>query len=345
MANRGADRRLSWSLSEFLSLLDLRGRAWSLLELGSSEGFSQSEHDGIWFYIALKGSASIVGPSDTAADLTPGRVHIILSGEAHTVHTSPRGAIRKLDFPQPSQPVDRVPVFAFGRKAPVTRILCGRLQVTWPNGARPAALPAALTLGGNTPSADLDMRRAETLQGYTIGAGAPTMLTSIAAMFLAMGVRAHPQCPLLFREPAADDPIAYVQQLITTNLEGQWTIAKLARCAGMSRTSFAERFRAKIGRAPMEFLTEQRMQFAQSLIYDTDLLVSEISVRAGYQSEVSFTRRFKSTFGLAPSQLRRSSRSANGKIDRGTGDWSHLRQPEAWAASAPLKPSLAAGTD
>jgi AraC-like DNA-binding protein len=38
-----------------------------------------------------------------------------------------------------------------------------------------------------------------------------------------------------------------------------WTVASLAAVAGMSRSSFAERFRMRVGMAPLDYLTRWRM--------------------------------------------------------------------------------------
>src|SRR5690606_3820955 len=73
------DRQPGWSLSEFLSLLDLRGQTWCIVEIRTSGGLSLPPHDGVWFYSALKGSARIATAAGEVIELTSGQVGMILS--------------------------------------------------------------------------------------------------------------------------------------------------------------------------------------------------------------------------------------------------------------------------
>jgi AraC-like DNA-binding protein len=295
-----------WSLSEFLSLLDLRGHTWCIVEINGSGGLSLPPHDGLWFYSALKGSARIASGAGEVIELTTGQVCMILSGEAHALRTATDSPTEPLEFLRSDQPVDCPPIFTIGKGPLVARVLCGRLQVNWPSGLRRAAMPASVLIGGELVGRETNLMRRETLQVFATGAGASALLTRMAALVLAIALRTHPQCPLLFRLSATEDPIAHALQLIDADLATGWTVERLARKVGMSRSSFAARFTAQVGQAPMELITERRMQLASCLLQETDLKLSEISARVGYLSEASFTRRFKSFFRLAPAEMRKS---------------------------------------
>jgi AraC-like DNA-binding protein len=307
-----AERQPGWSLSEFLSLLDLRGQTWCIVEIRTSGGLSLPPHDGVWFYSALKGSARIAVASGEVIELTSGQVGMILSGEAHALRTAADSPTETLDFLRADQTVDCPPVFTIGKGPLVARILCGRLHVNWPSGLRRAAMPASVLMGGDLVGRETNLMRRETLQVFASGAGATALLTRMAALLLAISLKAHPQCPLLFRLSATEDPIAHALQLIDADLATDWTIERLARKVGMSRSSFAARFTAQVGRAPMEVITERRMQLASSLLQDTQLKLTEISAKVGYHSEASFTRRFKRFFRLAPGEMRKNFRSHEG---------------------------------
>jgi AraC-like DNA-binding protein len=183
-----------------------------------------------------------------------------------------------------------------------------------------AAMPASVLIGGELVGREANLMRRETLQVFAIGAGASALLTRMAALVLALGLRTHPPCPLLFRLSATEDPIAHALQLIDADLASNWTIERLARKVGMSRSSFAARFTAQVGRAPMELMTERRMQVASSLLQDTQLKLTEISAKVGYQFEASFTRRFKRFFHLAPGEMRKGTRSLDDIGPQATAD-------------------------
>lgn len=88
-----------------------------------------------------------------------------------------------------------------------------------------------------------------------------------------------------------------------------WSLALLAREAGMSRSALAVRFSELVGVPPMHYLTEWRMQLASSLLATTPLRVAEVGERVGYTSEAALSRAFKRWAGVAPAEFRRAKRS------------------------------------
>ncbi|USA40817.1 AraC family transcriptional regulator [Pelagerythrobacter marinus] len=85
----------------------------------------------------------------------------------------------------------------------------------------------------------------------------------------------------------------------------RWTLAELAAAAGMSRTSFAERFRRVVGRTPFDYLARWRMQLAADRLRRSGDSVATIGYAAGYASEGAFSAAFRRTMGCTPSAYRR----------------------------------------
>lgn len=85
-----------------------------------------------------------------------------------------------------------------------------------------------------------------------------------------------------------------------------WTVDTLARRAGMSRTVFAERFRQRIGMAPVAYLTRWRLQRARRVLLDSDDTVALVAAAAGYRSEAAFSRAFSRAYGVPPARYRRA---------------------------------------
>ena len=79
---------------------------------------------------------------------------------------------------------------------------------------------------------------------------------------------------------------------------------QLARHAGVSRSTLAERFSALVGYSPLRYLTLWRMQLASRLLIETTLSVAEIGRQVGYEAEPAFSRRFKRVVGVSPSEWR-----------------------------------------
>jgi AraC-like DNA-binding protein len=80
----------------------------------------------------------------------------------------------------------------------------------------------------------------------------------------------------------------------------RWSIAALADGAGMSRSSFCERFTALVGRSPLRYQNEWRLRLAREMLAKRDARVGEIGLRIGYESEAAFSRAYKGFFGHSP---------------------------------------------
>ena len=84
-----------------------------------------------------------------------------------------------------------------------------------------------------------------------------------------------------------------------------WTVASLAREAGLSRSRFAELFAARLGMPVARYLAEWRLQIARKILGETRLSVAQIAHSVGYESLPSFTRRFTRRYGVGPGRFRR----------------------------------------
>lgn len=85
----------------------------------------------------------------------------------------------------------------------------------------------------------------------------------------------------------------------------RWTLGDLGRLAGMSRTTFAQKFKQLIGMTPMEYLARWRMLVAAERLRNSDETVASIAFSLGYQSEAAFSTAFKRTMASTPMQYRR----------------------------------------
>lgn len=78
-----------------------------------------------------------------------------------------------------------------------------------------------------------------------------------------------------------------------------WTLDTLAGRAGMSRTRFAETFRAVVGTTPADYLAGWRVAIAQDLLRRGRPL-KQVAAEVGYDSPVAFSRVFKARVGRTP---------------------------------------------
>lgn len=87
-----------------------------------------------------------------------------------------------------------------------------------------------------------------------------------------------------------------------------WTLQQLGKVAGMSRSTFALRFKERVGEAPMQYLARWRMLLACDRLEHSDDPVSIIAHSLGYESESAFSIAFKRIIGFSPRAYGRSHR-------------------------------------
>jgi AraC-like DNA-binding protein len=93
-----------------------------------------------------------------------------------------------------------------------------------------------------------------------------------------------------------------------------WRLEELARASAMSRTSFAERFRAIAGVPPLAYLNAWRMQLARHALRDGDTRVGPLAYELGYTSESAFSNAFKREVGMSPLRYRASIRDESAAV-------------------------------
>jgi AraC-like DNA-binding protein len=84
-----------------------------------------------------------------------------------------------------------------------------------------------------------------------------------------------------------------------------WTLQALAERVGMSRSTFALKFKETVGVSPMDYLTRWRMLLAGDRLANSSDPVSVIALSLGYESESAFSTAFKRVMGCSPRQYGR----------------------------------------
>lgn len=145
--------------------------------------------------------------------------------------------------------------------------------------------------------------------------GASSMISRLSELLFIEAVRRHMES-LPEEEPgwlgALVDPCAgRVLTLLHEDPGRAWTLGMLAREAGYSRTVLVERFRNRVGTAPMTYLLKWRMQIAASLLAEGSQATARVASRVGYGSEEAFSRAFKRCTGASPAEWRKRLRTEN----------------------------------
>jgi AraC-like DNA-binding protein len=89
--------------------------------------------------------------------------------------------------------------------------------------------------------------------------------------------------------------------------------AALARSLGVSYTTFRRSFRQQTGVAPAQFQSAIRLNRASDLLAATELTVTEIADRVGFETVFYFSRAFKKKTGLTPKAYRQQAHDTLGR--------------------------------
>jgi len=107
-----------------------------------------------------------------------------------------------------------------------------------------------------------------------------------------------------------NDRLAAAIRAVHGDVSRPWTVEMLAREAGLSRSAFAAAFKDVTGETPLEYVTSWRMYRAKVLLRGSDMSLSEIAQRVGYETDTALSRAFRRSQGVAPGEWRRSARGA-----------------------------------
>ena len=140
--------------------------------------------------------------------------------------------------------------------------------------------------------------------------GSGVMVSRLADILFIQAIRTHAACagPAETGWLAAlgDARLAPAFAALHGACDRPWTVEALGAEAGMSRSAFAAHFKARVGEAPLEYLTRWRMFRAGAQLRQTDRALAQVAASVGYESEAAFGKAFKRATGLAPGAFRRA---------------------------------------
>ena len=105
---------------------------------------------------------------------------------------------------------------------------------------------------------------------------------------------------------AIDQRVNRAMSAIHADPAHDWTVARLAELASLSRSAFAGRFLGIVGQPPMAYLAAWRLDRAAEMLRYGRWPISEVADRVGYTSQAAFSRAFKAQFAMSPLQWRQT---------------------------------------
>ena len=268
----------------------------------------------IAYHVVTEGRcfATIVGGE--ATEVEAGEVVVFTQGDAHVMSSSP--GMRADPVTQETMDeitASQLPFFVnYGDRGPRASLVCGFLACDdRPFNPLLANLPRVIKAGdrsgGNSGWLGQFIRLA-TMETTEKRAGGESVLAKLSELMFIEVVRRYiellPPGQNGWLAGLRDASVGRALSLIHGTPSRDWTIEDMAREAGLSRTVFAERFKALVGMPPMQYLGLWRMQVATGLIARGANLAT-VAEEVGYSTEAAFSRAFKKITGAVPSAWRR----------------------------------------
>lgn len=258
-------------------------------------------------YIVERGELSLQVGSEAALTLQQHQIALLLHGSAHeAVFRDPRrnAPPARLTDPETGEPVQEA-------------IRCFRGSFTV-DGALAAtvlsSLPEIIVLSG---LAEAPIEWVDTICSLVLtelGAtrpGASLMVSRLLDLLLVIILRRWAQSEEGlpgWLAAAKDERIARAVAAIHADPSRDLTNAELAERAGMSLSSFTERFKRVMGQQPGAYLRAWRLDQAAEALLHSSASIDAVAERVGYASKEAFSRAFQARFGAAPSVFRESRR-------------------------------------
>jgi AraC-like DNA-binding protein len=246
--------------------------------------------------------------------MNAGDVVVFPAGDPNVLSSS-RGKRSKPNLAMYYRPTDRNLPFRLthgGSGEERTRFVCGYLGCD----ARPfnpllAALPSMLCVRKPADGSVwvTDLFRLALAEGGSGRAGGEAVLAKLSELMFVEIVRGYietlPNNSRGWLSGLRDPHIGEALRLIHARPAEDWTLERIAREIGLSRSTFIARFTHYVEVSPMHYLAQWRLQLAARLIERPGSSIGEAAIAVGYESEAAFNRAFKKHLGVPPGAWRK----------------------------------------
>lgn len=101
---------------------------------------------------------------------------------------------------------------------------------------------------------------------------------------------------------------ADLETFIRHNFMYNISLEKLAKMSGRSLSTFNRDFKALFQKPPHQWIKQQRLELARSLLLQTHKMPSDVYLEVGFEDLAHFSRSFKKYFGENPSEIKKMAR-------------------------------------
>jgi AraC-like DNA-binding protein len=297
-------------LSEALSAVKVNSVVFCRSAFSAPWGFHVEDTPIAKFHLVLTGRAGLTLDGDGLTQLlAAGDIVVLPHGTGHRLTDSPDSGAPELDQILIEHPIDGQRRMSYGGGGDATAVICGGFGTDAVPEKLLAVLPRVLRFATADGSVSrwleplirliADERETEPGDAAVLAKVADLFLTEFLRRYLASQQFAH---VVAFASP--EQPIGAALRMMREDPARPWTVTRLARSVGMSRTAFAARFHTLVGEPPIAHLTRLRLNSGAGYLASTSRTIGDIAREVGYDNEASFSKAFKRTYGQSPSAFR-----------------------------------------
>lgn len=300
-------------LSQVLTLIRLRGELVFSADLSAPWGL-RFDAGSAHFHIVSDGGMDMEASGGTKLHAETGDLLVLLQGRGHVIGAGGGDPLPVREVLERQIGAGSLAI-RLGGGGPSTRLITGVFRFEGDNmPSMLAVLPPVIHIPRTLRTEDAG--RLEGLARFLLAEaeepqpGAAIMISRLIDVLVIRAmrtwVRTAPPENKGWLGALADARISRAIKAIHDEPFRRRTVAELAALAGMSRSSFADRFATLIGAAPLHYQTRWRLLLANEMLKRPDTRVGDVARHVGYDSDAAFSRAFKAQFGFAPVMAKRA---------------------------------------
>ncbi len=295
--------------AEVFTAMRVRSAMYCRMEATAPWGLAFAATPHAKFGLVTRGSCWLKVEGEKAIPLRGGDCYMVAANVGISVRDAPRS--RVVDGEALARSTKDGARLRFGGGGVPSTIVSGLFELD-ASSLDPlfGLLPRLLCVRGDEAptaplGATLDLLAAETA---STALGSSLVIHRLAEILFVQAIRAHHAARSTegtgWLAALGDAHLGAALRAMHQAPDARWSVASLAARAGMSRSAFALHFKARVGEAPLDYLTRWRMYQACRHLQDGDRGIADIARAVGYESAGAFNRAFQRIYRRTPGSFR-----------------------------------------